>query len=199
MMRAKTGLPDIGPEAALPQATATVSGSSMAKNDGPFTRSPFSNYFGRNCFTRLVQLRLMTCTKPSMPSSISIKAHGRRFRYALRPHPSWRRDILCIVQSIPGSPAKCRMPREKAALAGGIHISTTHLDLVSPTFTSSKDANPFRPRSFRNVHQPSMPLLEFNERRQSVTLITRPGHCAPTGLAVAPHQATDLASAALKP
>src|SRR5258708_557840 len=95
------------------------------------TLSPFFNT-SEGCFTRVVQLRLLTCTRPSIPSSISMKAPNS---VRLRTRPSTVAPtgyLSCSVSH--GLDASCRMPSD-IRRSVGLTLRTTH-STSSVTLTS---------------------------------------------------------------
>src|SRR6201997_294405 len=95
------------------------------------TRSPFFKT-SEGCLTRFVQLRLLTWTRPSMPSSISTKA-PKSVRLRTRPSTVMPTGNFSCSES-QGFDASWRMPREMRRSVG-FTLSTTH-STWSPTLTS---------------------------------------------------------------
>ena len=95
--------------------------SESIANTTAFTRSPFFNT-SEGCFTRLVQLRLLTCTRPSMPSSISMNA-PKSVRLRTRPSTLAPTGYFSMSES-QGFAANCRIPNEILRSAG-LTLNTT--------------------------------------------------------------------------
>src|ERR1035438_2830883 len=121
-----------------------------------FTLSPFFST-SEGCLTRLVQLRLLTWTSPSIPSSISMKAPKS---VKLRTLPSTTAptgNFSCRLSQ--GFDSSCFRPRL-------LRIDVQHhgLDLVVDVDQLGGMLHALGPGHLADVYQPFDALFQFDER-----------------------------------
>jgi len=120
--------------------------------DDGFHFVPFFNT-SEGCFTRVVQLRLLTCTRPSIPSSISMNAPNS-VRLRTRPRPSLPLDTCRAEYPRVGR----KLPHaSEIRRSVGFTLRTTQ-STSSFTLTSLRRMlHPFRPGHSLTCTRPSMP------------------------------------------
>ena len=125
-----------------------------------FTLSPFFST-SEGCLTRLVQLRLLTCTRPSMPSSISMNA-PKSVRLRTLPSTVEPTGIL-LVQRLPRIRLQLLQAERNAALVR-IHVQHHGFHLVANVDDLRGMLHPLRPSHLADVDQAFDALLQLDER-----------------------------------
>ena len=152
------GIPDIGLELLDAKRQAAVLRLD-AENDG-LTFSPFLRT-SEGCLMRLVQLRFETWTRPSMPSSISMKAPKS---VRLRTRPSMMAPMgYLFFELLPGVFLQLLHAERDAAVAG-IDAEDDGVDLVAGLDQLRRMLHALGPGHLGDVNESLDSLLELDER-----------------------------------